>query len=91
MFDVLKEPMTAPNVLAQSMPQASNFYISYILIQCLANGGTTLLHPFDLLRHLILPKISHLPRTHYRVWRGLVRPYWGREFPVFANLGVIGM
>ncbi|KAH8174698.1 hypothetical protein LIA77_06117 [Sarocladium implicatum] len=91
MFDVLKEPMTAPNVLAQSMPQASNFYISYILIQCLANGGTTLIHPFDLLRHLILPKISHLPRTHYRVWRGLVRPYWGREFPVFANLGVIAI
>lgn len=90
-FGVLEEPMTAPTVLAQSMPQASNFYISYILIQCLANGGTTIIHPFDLLRHLIIPKISHLPRTHYRVWRRLVRPYWGREFPVFSNMGVIGM
>ncbi|KAK0391789.1 hypothetical protein NLU13_1288 [Sarocladium strictum] len=88
---VLQQPMTAPNVLAKSMPQASNFYISYILIQCLANGGTAIVHPFDLLRHLIIPKISDLPRTHYRVWRGLVRPYWGREFPVFSNMGVIAI
>lgn len=89
--EVLAEPLQATNLLAKTLPTASNFYLSYILIQCLANGAVTLIHPFDLLRHLILPKISDLPRAHYRLWRRMLRPWWGKEFPVISNLGVIGM
>lgn len=89
-IDVLMDPKTAMDVLAANLPSSSNFYISYILIQCLANAGTALLHPIDILRHAILGRIAQLPRSHYRLWRSMRPTRWGRDFPVFTNLGVIG-
>ena len=90
-FKILADPMIAKDVLAENLPKASNFYISYILIQCLANAGTTILQPFDLLRHGILGYIAQMPRTRYRLWRTMRPPRWGRDYPVFANMGVIAL
>jgi calcium permeable stress-gated cation channel len=89
-FDIVKDPLSAQTLLAKNLPSASNFYLSYILIQCLAGGGLQLIQLFDLLRHIILPRLSEIPRTHHRVWYRLRQPRWGKEFPVFANMGVIG-
>ncbi|KAG9254765.1 DUF221 domain-containing protein [Emericellopsis atlantica] len=90
-FGILENPLKAKDVLAQNLPLASNFYISYILIQCLANAGTSILQPIDLLRHGILGRIAQIPRAHYRLWRTMRRTAWGRDYPVFTNLGVIAM
>lgn len=91
MMEVLQDPMSVKDVLAQNLPMASNFYISYILIQCLANAGTAILQPFELLRYSLLSRIAKIPRTRYRVWRTTPVTRWGRDFPVFANLGVIAV
>lgn len=90
-FDILVEPMSAKDVLAQNLPLAANFYISYILIQCLANAGTEILRPFDLLKHGVLGRLAQLPRTRYRLWHTMRPTRWGRDFPVFSNLGVIAL
>lgn len=90
LLDIVEDPSSAPEFLAQNIPRASNFYISYILIQCLAAGAFGLLHLFDMLRHFILPRVSELPRTRFRVWSRMRMVYWGGIFPVFSNLGVIG-
>lgn len=90
-FDILVEPVTAKDVLANNLPSASNFYISYILIQCLANAGTELLRPFDLLKHGILGRLAQRPRTHFRLWHTMRPTRWGRDFPIFSNLGVIAL
>ena len=89
--DILVDPMSAKDVLAKNIPTASNFYLSYILIQCLANAGTALLQPFDLLRHGVLGLVAQMPRSRFRLWRTMRPTRWGREFPVFANLGVIAL
>lgn len=89
-IEIFQQPMKAKDVLAENLPKASNFYISYILIQCLATAGTTLVRPIDILRHAILSRVAQLPRAHYRLWRTMSPTRWGRDFPVFTNLGVIG-
>ena len=90
-MDILKNPMSAKDLLAQNLPKASNFYLSYILIQCLANGSTGLLHVFELIRHHIFAKrVAQIPRARFDIWWKLRPPRWGGVYPVFTNMAVIG-
>lgn len=89
-FDIIKDPMSAKDLLAQNLPKASNFYLSYILIQCVVNGATGLLHVFELLRHEVFGNVSQIPRSRFNVWWNLRPPRWGGVYPVFSNLAVIG-
>jgi calcium permeable stress-gated cation channel len=90
-FRILLNPLYAKDLLAMNLPRASNFYISYILVQCLASAGTNLVHPLDLIRHTLVRRVTQFPRFQYKLWRTMRPARWGRDFPVFANLGVIGM
>jgi hypothetical protein len=87
---ILKDPLSARNLLAQNLPKASNFYLSYILVQCLAGGAWHLLSLGDLIRHQLLAKNIQNPRKLFRIWHRLRVVHWGSRFPVFANMGVIG-
>lgn len=87
---ILKDPLSARNLLAQNLPKASNFYLSYILVQCLAGGAWHLLNLGDLVRHQILTKNIQNPRKRFRLWHRLRAARWGSTYPVFANMGVIG-
>ncbi|KAL2759971.1 hypothetical protein ACRALDRAFT_1060065 [Sodiomyces alcalophilus JCM 7366] len=87
--DVLKDPLSARELLSENLPKASNFYLSYILIQCLAVGATTLLRLWDLIRHGIMVRFFQRPRAVWRIWKGVRPVHWGGWFPVFTNMGVI--
>ena len=89
-MDILKDPMSAKDLLAKNLPKASNFYLSYILIQCLANGATGLLHLLDLIRHTLFARVAQVPRSRFNVWFNLRPPRWGGVYPVFTNMAVIG-
>ncbi|KAK4065985.1 uncharacterized protein Triagg1_8294 [Trichoderma aggressivum f. europaeum] len=89
--DIIENPLGIQSLLAQNLPKASNFYLSYILVQCLATGGTQLLQLFSLTRHHIVAKTSDVPRRRFTTWRKLRPARWGGIFPVFTNMGVIGM
>ncbi|KAL7792150.1 hypothetical protein V8C37DRAFT_410116 [Trichoderma ceciliae] len=88
---IIQDPLSIQSLLAQNLPKASNFYLSYILIQCLATGGTALLQVFSLIRHHIVVKTSDIPRTRFTAWRKLRPARWGGIFPVFTNMGVIAL
>ncbi|PFH62151.1 hypothetical protein XA68_14820 [Ophiocordyceps unilateralis] len=88
---ILENPLGIKDVLAKNLPMASNFYLSYILIQCLASSGATLLQAFSLIRHHTLSRMSTLPRAQYKTWCKLAPARWGGIFPVFANMGVIAL
>ncbi|KAH6692302.1 phosphate metabolism protein [Plectosphaerella plurivora] len=86
---VIKDPTSIPDLLSKNLPKASNFYLSYILIQCLAVGATGLLHLWDLIRHGIMTRFIQNPRSKWRIYK-LTRPiHWGGWFPVFTNMAVI--
>ncbi|KAL7966510.1 hypothetical protein HDV63DRAFT_397117 [Trichoderma sp. SZMC 28014] len=88
---IIQNPLGIQSLLAQNLPKASNFYLSYILIQCLATGGTALLQAFSVIRHEIVAKTTDVPRIRFRTWRKLRTARWGGIFPVFTNMGVIAL
>ncbi|KAK0631127.1 hypothetical protein B0T17DRAFT_530219 [Bombardia bombarda] len=90
-FDVLQNPLSAKDLLSKSLPKASNFYLSYILVQCLAGGATKLANIGDLFRHEIVRRISNNPRRQFKRWKKLTPLHWGSVYPVFTNLGVIAI
>lgn len=88
---ILSNPLGAKDLLAANIPKASNFYLSYILIQCVFSGCMRLIQVFALIRHYVISRVSEVPRTRYRRWYKLDRAYWGGVFPVYTTMGVIGM
>ncbi|KAJ6789220.1 hypothetical protein PWT90_05830 [Aphanocladium album] len=89
--DIIKNPLGAKELLATSLPNASDFYLSYILIQCVLSGCKDLLQIFAFVRHVVLAKITDNPRSRYKAWRELTTPGWGGIFPVYSNMGVIAL
>ncbi|KAL2145282.1 hypothetical protein VTI28DRAFT_7650 [Corynascus sepedonium] len=90
-FDAIQNPLKITDMLSENLPKASNFYLSYILIQCLAAGATRLVNFGDLFRHELISKTTPNPRRRFYRWRKLSRMHWGSEFPRFTNLGVIAI
>ncbi|KAK4225618.1 hypothetical protein QBC38DRAFT_501090 [Podospora fimiseda] len=88
---VLKDPMSIPDLLSENLPKASNFYLSYILVQCLGAGATLMANFSELLRHQLFAKTTVNPRKGYRRWRKLKEVHWGADYPRFTNLGVIAL
>ncbi|KAK3949556.1 hypothetical protein QBC32DRAFT_326877 [Pseudoneurospora amorphoporcata] len=90
-IDVIKKPMSAPDLLAQNLPKASNFYLSYILVQCLGAGAGKLANVGDLFRHGVAAKFAVDPRKSYQRWSKLTPIHWGAVYPRFTNMGVIAL
>jgi hypothetical protein len=88
--DILKDPISAKDLLSANIPKASNFYLSYILVQCLAGSGSELVHLLGLIQHQIMAKGVENPRWHFKIRHRLQRKHWGSVFPVFTNMAVIG-
>lgn len=88
--NVIKNPMSARELLAESLPKASNFYLSYMIIQCLGLGAGQLLHLSGLFKYHIVQRFGRNPKVMYSRWHRLRRVHWGGILPVFINLGVIG-
>lgn len=82
--------MSAPDLLARNLPKASNFYLSYILVQCMAIGATGLLHIFELFRHYVFGRSVQNPRARFRIWYNLRPPRWGGIYPIYTNMACIG-
>lgn len=90
-IQVIKEPLKAPDRLAENLPKASNFYLSYILVQCLGAGAAKLANVGDLFRHDVAAKFAVDPRKSYNRWRKLTPIHWGAVYPRFTNMGVIAL
>ena len=88
---ILENPMSATTLLSQNLPKSSNFYISYILVQALVLGSASLVSFFDLLRYCIFTRLPHDRRKSYERFHRLREVHLGAVFPVFTNLGIIGI
>ncbi|EXJ79879.1 hypothetical protein A1O3_08164 [Capronia epimyces CBS 606.96] len=86
---LLEDPTTAKDLLSQNLPKASNFYLSYFLLQSLALGSSGLVQFSNLFKFHVVQRFSNSPRKTYVRWHRLQRIHWGAVFPVYTNLGVI--
>ena len=88
---IAQEPSQTPNLLAKHLPQASNFYLAFILFQGTASAAKNLLNYSDLIEYLIYDRFFDVtPRDKYNRFTSLKNISWGSVYPKFTNLAVIG-
>lgn len=89
---IVQNPGSAPGLLAENLPKASNFYISYFILYGLAQAASMLLNIVALLLYILLGKfLDKTPRKMYNRWMNLAGIGWGSEYPKWTNLGVIAL
>lgn len=88
---ILKNPSSITTLLAKSIPKASNFYLSYFVLQGLGVVAGILVGLSGLIVSMVLSRIlDTTPRKMYRRWTSLAGLGWGTVFPIYTNLFVIG-
>ncbi|RPB00657.1 DUF221-domain-containing protein [Choiromyces venosus 120613-1] len=83
---------SAPSILAQNLPKASNFFFSYLLLQAFTVSGGAILQIGTLFVQFILsPILDSTARQKFTRATELVQMKWGTFFPVYTNLACIGI
>jgi hypothetical protein len=89
---IIQQPSSATDLLAQSIPKASNFYIAYFILQGLAISAGALLQIVGLILYkLFIRLFSSTPRKVYQRWAKLAGLGWGTIFPVYTLFTVIAI
>jgi hypothetical protein len=89
---IITSPSQAPTLLANNIPNASNFYISYIILQGLTFASGGILAITGLVISKIMSKfLDSSPRKMYNRWSNLAGLGWGTVLPPLSLLAVIGM
>lgn len=89
---IINEPSTATTLLAENLPKASNFYISYFIVQGLGIASGNLLNIGGLAMGFIGPKyLQGTPRKKFNSYINLGGQIWGAQYPQFGNLGIIAL
>ncbi|EPS43727.1 hypothetical protein H072_2322 [Dactylellina haptotyla CBS 200.50] len=88
----ISSPTEIMNLLATNIPKASNFYISYLLLQGLSVSAGALLQIVGLIVGKLLSFLfDTTPRKKWNRWTKLSGLGWGTVFPVFTNIVVIAL
>ncbi|KAF2227124.1 hypothetical protein BDZ85DRAFT_191546 [Elsinoe ampelina] len=89
---VSENPASAPSLLASNIPKASNFYLSYFILQGLAVVSSMLLKLSGLVIFIVLSKLlDNTPRKAYKRFITLAGVGWGTLFPIYTVLFVIAI
>ncbi|EGN92844.1 hypothetical protein SERLA73DRAFT_116657 [Serpula lacrymans var. lacrymans S7.3] len=87
---LLKNPTGIPSLLAQYLPQASTFFLTYILLQGLSGVAGGFLNIVTLaLYYVKLFILGSTPRSIYNIKYGARSVAWGTLFPSMTLLVVI--
>jgi hypothetical protein len=80
---IIKDPGSITSLLAKNLPLASNFYISYFILQGLVFSSGQLVQIVGLILFNVLSKVlDKTPRKMYTRWSSLSSVGWGTVFPV---------
>ncbi|KAL4988882.1 hypothetical protein BDW68DRAFT_83347 [Aspergillus falconensis] len=89
---IIQDPLSAKDLLAENLPKATNFYISYFLLQGLTTSSMAVVQIMSVLVFkFITTFFDGSPRRLYERWAALSGISWGNVFPVFTNMGVIAL
>jgi hypothetical protein len=89
---IIQDPLSAKDLLAENLPKATNFYISYFLLQGLTTSSLAVVQIMSVLVFkLITTFFDGSPRRLYSQWAALSAISWGNVFPIFTNMGVIAL
>lgn len=85
------DPKSVPSQLAQALPRAANYFMSYVLVKALSGTASALLQPVALLGQIVSRFQDVTPRQKWRRQAELSRIEWARIFPPLTNIAVIGI
>lgn len=81
-----------PETLATQLPQAANYFFSYMILQALSTASGTLLQITTLVLWYILPRLfDSTARQKWARNTSLPSVTWGTFFPVYTNFACIGL
>ena len=91
-FHNINNISSVPNLLAQNIPRASNYFFSYMLLQALSVSAGALVQIGSLISWFILaPILDTTARDKFKRQTSLSEMQWGTFFPVYTNLACIGL
>jgi calcium permeable stress-gated cation channel len=80
-----------PTLIGQSIPRASNYFFSYMLLQALSVSAGALVQIGGLFGWFIMaPLFDNTARSKFKRQTSLSQVSWGTFFPVYTNLACIG-
>lgn len=89
---IIDDPASAPGLLAESLPAAANFYISFLILQGLSISAGALAQASGVVMYKLLGMLlDNTPRKMFQRWSSLTGIGWGTVFPVYTNLCVIAL
>ncbi|MBW0494487.1 hypothetical protein O181_034202 [Austropuccinia psidii MF-1] len=89
---IVQQPESAVIILAQELPKASTFFLTYIVTTCLAGAAGSILQIGGLvIYNLKLRFLASTPRAVYQTRHGMSTVAWGTLFPNMTLLAVIGL
>lgn len=77
--------------LANSLPKATTFFISYLMASCMTTGGNALLQSQQLVMALWNHRRGKTPRQKLQNHCRYSKIYWGSVFPTVTNVGAIAI
>lgn len=90
--ELADSPFSAPAILAQNLPKASNFFFSYMLLQAFTVSGGAILQIATLfVQFLLSPIVDTTAREKFARATTLVEIKYGTFFPIYTNLACIGI
>ncbi|EPQ57465.1 DUF221-domain-containing protein, partial [Gloeophyllum trabeum ATCC 11539] len=89
---LINNPGSIPSVLAENLPSASNFFITYILLQGLSGTASGFLQASTLVLYYVkLFVLGSTPRSIYNIKYGRGSLSWGTTFPGMTLFVVVAM
>ena len=89
---IIENPTSVTGLLSAALPKASNFYISFMILQGLTISSGALVQIVGLILYKFLGLfLDNTPRKMWRRWASLTGLGWGTVFPVYTNLCVIAL
>ncbi len=89
---IAQHPDQAPSLLAETLPTASNFYLTYFIVQGTASAADTVLNYSDLFQYLFYDYfIDKTPREKFSTYAQMKGTPWASWYPKFTNFLVISL
>lgn len=88
--DLLNKPGSIPSLLAQNLPKASNFFLTYVILQGLSGAAAGFLQVIPLVLYYVkLFILGSTPRSIYTIKYTLRDVAWGTLWPGTTLLVVV--
>jgi len=88
---IFDEPQFATKLLATNLPLASNYYMSFFIVQGLTIAAGVISQVVGFIIFTIMYKfLTGTPRALYTKWANLSAISWGSTLPIYTNITVIG-